>query len=98
MKAVSNILSLFIIIALVVMALHGKPKQQTAMDLSEDDLGCLVEAIYFEARDQSLLGQAAVASVIMNRVRSPLYPNSVCAVVWQDRQFSYTTWRCREAE
>jgi spore germination cell wall hydrolase CwlJ-like protein len=81
-------LSLFIIVALLVICIQGKTKQQAAMELSENELGCLVEAIYFEARDQSLLGQAAVASVIMNRVRSSLYPNSVCAVVWQNRQLA----------
>lgn len=54
---------------------------------------CLKEAIYFEARGESLLGQIAVAEVILNRVDSPLYPGSVCGVVKQRGgggcQFSY---------
>jgi spore germination cell wall hydrolase CwlJ-like protein len=45
---------------------------------------CLAEAIYFEARGESLRGQLAVAQVVMNRVFSPFYPNDVCGVVYQN--------------
>lgn len=45
------------------------------------DWQCLTEALYFEARGESLKGQFAVAEVILNRVDSPLYPSSVCGVV-----------------
>ena len=57
---------------------------------------CLTEAIYFEARGEPVKGQVAVAEVILNRVDSPRYPNSVCGVVNQGTgrlhacQFSYT--------
>jgi spore germination cell wall hydrolase CwlJ-like protein len=44
---------------------------------------CLTEALYFEARGESLAGQVAVAEVILNRVDSRRYPDSVCAVVGQ---------------
>ncbi|MEX0969740.1 MAG: cell wall hydrolase [Paracoccaceae bacterium] len=44
---------------------------------------CLSEALYFEARGEDLLGQIAVAEVILNRVDSPRYPNTVCKVVRQ---------------
>lgn len=54
---------------------------------------CLKTALYFEARGESLKGQFAVAEVILNRVDSPAYPNSVCGVVGQGSrgscQFSY---------
>jgi spore germination cell wall hydrolase CwlJ-like protein len=46
---------------------------------------CLAEVIYFEARSESQTGQTAVAQVVMNRVASELYPNSVCGVVYQNR-------------
>jgi hypothetical protein len=46
---------------------------------------CLAEAVYFEARSEPEAGQAAVAQVILNRVRSGLYPSSVCGVVYQNR-------------
>jgi N-acetylmuramoyl-L-alanine amidase len=90
MKLISNALTLFIIIALAVMVLHGKPKQQAARDLSEDDLFCMVQNVYHESRGESLIGQAAVAHVTLNRVRSPAYPDTVCGVVWQKGQFSWT--------
>jgi len=47
------------------------------------DLECLTEAVYFEARGESARGQAAVAQVVMNRVKHPAFPKSVCAVVFQ---------------
>ncbi len=54
---------------------------------------CLTQAIYFEARGESLEGQIAVAEVILNRADSPLYPHTVCGVVKQRGgggcQFSY---------
>jgi spore germination cell wall hydrolase CwlJ-like protein len=57
---------------------------------------CLAQAIYYEARGESQRGQIAVAEVIMNRVRSGAYPNSVCGVVYQGShrstgcQFTFT--------
>ena len=57
---------------------------------------CLAEALYFEARGESVRGQFAVAEVILNRVSSPLYPDSICGVVNQGTgqryqcQFTYT--------
>ncbi len=56
---------------------------------------CLTEALYFEARGESLVGQVAVAEVILNRVDSESYPNSVCGVIQQGQsklngcQFSF---------
>ncbi|MEZ5889241.1 MAG: cell wall hydrolase [Xanthobacteraceae bacterium] len=51
---------------------------------------CLTEAIYFESRGEPERGQIAVAQVVMNRVFSPYYPNTVCGVVYQnaDRKLS----------
>ncbi|MEM6409014.1 MAG: cell wall hydrolase [Pseudomonadota bacterium] len=57
---------------------------------------CLSEAIYFEARGESLKGQIAVAEVILNRVASPKFPDTVCKVINQGTgrkyacQFTYT--------
>ncbi|MBV7377924.1 cell wall hydrolase [Maritimibacter dapengensis] len=44
---------------------------------------CLTEALYFEARGESHHGVFAVAEVILNRVESPRFPNSVCGVIKQ---------------
>jgi spore germination cell wall hydrolase CwlJ-like protein len=46
-------------------------------------LDCLAEAVYYEARSESSDGQRAVAQVVLNRVRHPAWPNSVCGVVYQ---------------
>lgn len=61
-----------------------------------DALECLSEAVYYEAGGQSDDGQRAVAQVILNRVRHPAFPASVCAVVYQGStritgcQFTFT--------
>ena len=47
------------------------------------DLDCLTDAVYYEARGETPAGQAAVAQVVLNRVRHPAFPKSVCAVVFQ---------------
>jgi spore germination cell wall hydrolase CwlJ-like protein len=54
------------------------------------DLDCLTSAVYYEARGEGVRGQEAVAQVILNRVRHPAFPKSVCAVVYQGCQFSFT--------
>ena len=57
---------------------------------------CLAVGVYFEARGEPVKGQQAVAQVILNRVKNPAYPNSVCGVVYQNQhkrnrcQFSFT--------
>jgi hypothetical protein len=57
---------------------------------------CLTSAIYYEAAIEPLAGQKAVAQVVLNRVRHPAYPNSVCGVVFQGAerrtgcQFTFT--------
>lgn len=57
---------------------------------------CLATGIYFEARSESHFGQMAVAKVILNRVASRDYPNTICGVVYQGAQrrtgcqFSFT--------
>ena len=53
-------------------------------------LECLVVALFFEARDQPPFGIEMVAETVMNRVAHPDYPDYVCSVVFQDKQFSFT--------
>jgi spore germination cell wall hydrolase CwlJ-like protein len=54
----------------------------TALDASRE-LDCLTQAVYFEARGESPQGQQAVATVVLNRVKHPAFPKSVCGVVFQ---------------
>jgi spore germination cell wall hydrolase CwlJ-like protein len=57
---------------------------------------CLADAIYYEAANEPDAGQRAVAQVIINRMRHPTYPNSICGVIYQGSeratgcQFSYS--------
>jgi spore germination cell wall hydrolase CwlJ-like protein len=59
-------------------------------------LQCLTDAIYYEAANEPDAGQRAVAQVIINRMRHPTYPNSICGVIYQGSeratgcQFSYS--------
>jgi hypothetical protein len=60
------------------------------------ELDCLSRAIYYEARSETFVGQLAVAQVIMNRVRHPAYPETICGVVLEGServtgcQFTFT--------
>lgn len=68
-------------------------KAHADSDISKEDkreLHCLSQNVYFEARGERTAGQLAVAMVTMNRVKSKRFPNTVCKVVWQKRQFSWT--------
>ncbi len=57
--------------------------QAQAAPQGDAEWQCLKTALYFEARGETLKGQFAVAEVILNRVDSPDYPKTVCAVVHQ---------------
>ena len=64
-------------------------------DLAAAEIRCLSLAIYHEARGEPAQGQFAVGQVILNRVRSPLFPETICGVVYQGQmhkgcQFSFT--------
>jgi spore germination cell wall hydrolase CwlJ-like protein len=48
---------------------------------------CLALALYHEARGEPLVGQIAVAQVVLNRVMDKRYPNTICAVVKQKKAF-----------
>ena len=50
-----------------------------------DDFNCLVEALYHEARSESLLAMLSVANVILTRKESSNFPNTICKVVHQGK-------------
>jgi spore germination cell wall hydrolase CwlJ-like protein len=62
---------------------------------SATEVKCLATAIYFEARGEPEKGQIAVAQVVLNRLKNPAYPKTVCGVVYQNKdkrnqcQFSF---------
>lgn len=55
----------------------------------DPEVECLAVALYHEARGLSYDGMLSVGTVIMNRVNSDKYPNTVCEVIAQPYQFSY---------
>lgn len=57
-------------------------------NVSNDMYELLAHAIFAEARGESYLGQVAVGAVIMNRVKSPSFPNTIAGVIYQSGQFS----------
>jgi len=54
------------------------------------EIKCLADNIYFEALTESTAGQVAVGNVTMNRVTHSAFPDTVCDVVWERKQFSWT--------
>ena len=50
---------------------------------------CLALNVYHEAKNQSLIGQIAVAQVVMNRVKDERYPDNVCDVVYQGQYYKW---------
>lgn len=57
---------------------------------SYEDLKCLAENAFYEARNQGAVGMTAVIDVTLNRVKSKRFPNTICGVVYQKKQFSWT--------
>lgn len=79
----------------VLFVTAGAPAH-AAREVDEAELACLAEAIYFEARSESVFGQTAVGEVILNRRDNPDFPDTICEVVRQGYipgtrscQFSY---------
>jgi len=75
-------------------ALNFRYQGESQAEFQERERRCLATAIYFEARGEPVRGQVAVAQVILNRVRSPLFPETICGVVYQGQnqkgcQFSF---------
>jgi spore germination cell wall hydrolase CwlJ-like protein len=62
---------------------------------SKTEMKCLADAIYFEARGEPEQGRIAVAQVVLNRLKNPAYPKTICGVVYQNKnkrhrcQFSF---------
>lgn len=67
---------------------RARYKQYNAVEYDEETLTLLAALIHCEARGESYEGQVAVASVVMNRVRSSRFPNSIQDVIYSPRQFT----------
>lgn len=76
---------------------YASPTTESAMltvrslpDVDPADVECLAKNIYFESRGEPIQGQIAVAMVTINRKDHDYFPDSICEVVWQRKQFSWT--------
>jgi spore germination cell wall hydrolase CwlJ-like protein len=72
-----------------------KIEQEMMLLKAEREIDCLTRNIYFEARDQSIEGQYAVAEVVLNRIKDPEFPSSICEVVEQkNEKVCQFSWFC----
>ena len=76
------------IAALTIGGCSGGPARGPFARATTDERECLVRAMYFESNRSSFDGSMAVGTVVMNRVESRRFPNTICGVVGQHRQFA----------
>ena len=69
------------------ISLSGTTSSSSSSSASSTDLNLLARVVYGEARGEPYTGQVAVAAVVLNRVRSSSFPNSVAGVVYQSGAF-----------
>lgn len=69
------------------ISLSGTTSSPSSSSASSTDLNLLARVVYGEARGEPYTGQVAVAAVVLNRVRSSSFPNSVAGVVYQSGAF-----------
>lgn len=55
-----------------------------------DDLRCMADNIYFESTGEPLVGQALVGISVMERVKDKRWPDTICGVIYQHKQYSWT--------
>ncbi|WP_117152434.1 spore cortex-lytic enzyme [Paraliobacillus quinghaiensis] len=71
---------------------QGTSLEPTAVNVpngfSQNDIQLMANAVYGEARGESYEGQVAVAAVILNRINSPTFPNTVSGVIFEPRAFT----------
>ena len=98
--------SLMLTVRLLTWTVHNKfsqieqsiPSDITAQ-VRERQLACMAKNIYYEAGNESFEGKVAVAQVTMNRMRSGVFPDDVCKVIYQknvfyDRVLCQFSWFC----
>jgi len=74
-----------------------KPAVAAVKTVDPAELRCMAENIYFEAGGESLAGKMAVGLVVLNRMKSPNYPKTVCGVVHQKNgDTCMFSWLCEE--
>ena len=83
-------LLILILVILMILIIQIKPKNVTAASNSNStsDVQLLARAINGEARGEPYEGQVAVGAVILNRVKSPKFPNTIAGVIYEPGAFT----------
>lgn len=95
-NTLSDIINSIIIVGISTLAMGSveiesqQPSRNWKIQMKPDEIECLAKNIYWEARNQSELGQVMVGWVTLNRVAHERYPNTICEVVYEPYQFSWT--------
>jgi spore germination cell wall hydrolase CwlJ-like protein len=74
---------------LTALAITTTPVAAQTLNTATRDEQCLAAAIYHEAKGESVMGQGMVAAVILNRVDQSKWPDTICDVVKQPKQFTF---------
>lgn len=92
-----TIIQIMMAMLVALMPLSAEAKSQPFHDLMSraDSQHCVASAVYYEALGESREGKIAVASVVMNRVKSGKYASTPCGVIYQKGQFSWINPRYR---
>lgn len=85
--------TLFVGVLLLALAANKGYVQTPTKLIPTKDLECMMANNYHEARGESQKGMLAVSSVVINRLKSKKWANSVCDVIFQKKQFSWTSRR-----
>lgn len=88
-NVIAGCLNIFLVIAVIIITVaqvNNLAAQEKLATITEEDQMCLAQNIYFEAGNQSVEGQVAVAWVTLNRMEDSSFPDTICDVVKQARR------------
>lgn len=73
---------------LSALGMSSSSSQSSSSGYSDADINLLAKLIYGEARGETYVGQVAVGAVVMNRIKSPFFPNTMSGVIYQRYAFT----------
>jgi spore germination cell wall hydrolase CwlJ-like protein len=96
-ESVLNIITTIAVASTLALAGCATAEGKIVVNATTQDHKCLAEAIYFESGSEPKAGKIAVGHVIVNRVHSGIYPQTICSVVHQaDSKRCQFGWTCRK--
>jgi len=83
---------LLVLTAVVAQTVHNAPIPKPIKDtkFTQKDVECLALNVYMESRGEPWHGQIAVAQVVVNRLHSKKFENTICGIIYSKGQFSWT--------